>query len=297
MVHCEKCGSVNEDESFFCSSCGGDLPRSQREPIEFGKSQVDNGLASPVKPPKSLVKSSRSVKSQFESSKRYFFGKRAQKLPKKDKAQAIQSVMFGLVIITIALGLALPEATNLIFGIGFTLIALLFLYYRSLLSSRDPIFFVAVASAVLTVGLSLMLSYPTDSESPPVIFGIGFTITTLIYIYYRSRISERDPVFFVAIGVAVITLGLALTIQSSEPIILGLGFGLMSLVYIYYRYRISDRDPILFIIMAIVVVTIGFAMALGDDPSIVFAIGFGLIGMTLIINGVIRPMIHSYNST
>ena len=59
LVYCEKCGTLNDDESFFCSSCGIDLPRSKSEPIVFGKVPVDevsspsmeHSFHPPIKPP------------------------------------------------------------------------------------------------------------------------------------------------------------------------------------------------------------------------------------------------------
>lgn len=305
MVYCEKCGSLNDGESFFCSSCGMDLPRSKSEPIVFGKSTEEVSASpskkfiekSPVKPP---MKRARPTMPRVQPMKPFFFGKRSSTRPSKDspkseKTQAVLSLIFGLTIITISLAIAIPgsDSTTIIFGIGFTLIALLFLYYRSLLSSRDPVFYIAVASAVISLGLALMIGSPSDSDSPPIIFGIGFIVTTLIYIYYRYRISDRDPVFFLAVGVAVLSLGLQLTIQTDEPVILGIGFGLTALVYIYYRSRISDRDPIFFIISAILVITIGFALAIGDDSSLIFGVGFGFVGVALILNGFLRPFLQS----
>jgi hypothetical protein len=306
LVYCEKCGTLNDDESFFCSSCGSDLPRSKSEPIVFGKSSEDVVKASPVKSSvKTPSKSPPSIpppprRIRFPSSKQFsrmkpdLKGLKRPKLssPKHEKAQAVQSLIFGLAIITVSLGIALPESAEIIFAIGFTLIALLFLSYRALLSSRDPVFYIAVATGVITIAVGIAVD-----ASGPIVLGIGGTITTLIYIYYRYRISERDPVFFIAFGVAVVSLGLQLTLDTSEPIILGIGFMITALIYLYYRYRISERDPLVFIIAAIVIITLGFALTLEESASLVFGIGFGLIGLSFILNGVIRPFLHSYNST
>jgi len=77
LLYCEKCGTLNDDESFFCSSCGIDLPRSKSEPIVFGKVPVDevsspsieHSFHPPVKPP---VKPSPPLMHRFEFSKRFF---------------------------------------------------------------------------------------------------------------------------------------------------------------------------------------------------------------------------------
>ena len=50
-------------------------------------------------------------------------------------------------------------------------------------------------------------------------------------------------------------------------------------------------------ILAILVITFGFALVLEESVSLVFACGFGLIGLTLIINGVFRPMFQSQGSS
>jgi len=113
----------------------------------------------------------------------------------------------------------------------------------------------------------------------------------------QDRSFFRDPVFFIAIGTAVLTLGLALTMRTSESFVLGIGFTLTTLIYIYYRSRLSSRDPILFVIVAILVITFGFALLLEESVSLVFACGFGLIGLTLIINGFFRPIFQSQSSS
>jgi len=51
------------------------------------------------------------------------------------------------------------------------------------------------------------------------------------------------------------------------------------------------------VILAILVITFGFALVLEESVSLVFAGGFGLIGLTLIINGVFRPIFQSQSSS
>ncbi len=85
--------------------------------------------------------------------------------------------------------------------------------------------------------------------------------------------------------------------DDSSSFILGIGFTLTALIYIYYRSRLSSRDPILFVIVAIIVITFDFALVLEESVSLVFASGFGLIGLTLILNGVFRPIFQSQSSS
>lgn len=76
MVYCEKCGTLDIDkESFFCPSCGYDLPQSNYDPLSIKDLSDFFNLSSLVE---SARKFSTDFQSQFvsyrESFKRFFLG-------------------------------------------------------------------------------------------------------------------------------------------------------------------------------------------------------------------------------
>ena len=156
--------------------------------------------------------------------------------------------------------------------------------------ASDPIFLLAVATALI----SCIMVFITDS-SPRIILGAGFTLTALLYIYYRYRISDRDSFFFVTCGFAVLTLGVGLTLVNPEPLIFGIGVSLTLLSFIYYQYRVSSGDPTVYSTLAIIISALGFVFAIQLSDYILFAIGFALLSLYLLFNIIFRPLHRSYS--
>jgi hypothetical protein len=154
----------------------------------------------------------------------------------------------------------------------------------------DPVFLLAVTTALI----SCVVVFIADS-SPRIILGAGFTLSALLYIYYRYRISNRDSFFFVSWGLAVLTVGVGLTLVNPEPLIFGIGFSLTVLSFIYYRYRVSSGNPTVYSILAVIISSLGFVFAIQLSDYVLFAVGFALLSLFLVFNMLLRSL-HRSNS-
>jgi len=67
---------------------------------------------------------------------------------------------------------------------------------------------------------------------PQIFFDILERIDNMIFSYYRSLLSSRDPILFVIVAILVITFGFALVLEESVSLVFASGFGLIGLTLI-----------------------------------------------------------------
>lgn len=98
----------------------------------------------------------------------------------------------------------------------------------------------------------------------------------------NNYITSRDLVFFLAIGVALISCLITFIGDTSPQIVLGTGFTLSVLLLIYSHYLTSYPDPFFSIAFAMATLIFGVALTVVNPDPLILGIGAVLTSLSFI---------------
>jgi hypothetical protein len=221
-MFCKICGSELDEGSFFCPACGAQIKSHQDDASEINK--MKQAVKREVTQPTMSPSPSKPVPVFMHR-----------------HSQAVNSspMVFGLIILTIAMAIMLPNETQYILPSGFMLIGLsvLFLHYRhSPHRYENRLLYMAIACLVLTFGFAIMFSYESNYIIPA-----GCMLAAIILTGHFARRSPHNRVFHGIIIVSILTIGSAMMFPYETDYIFPAGGIIIALIIIAWALRRSSQ--------------------------------------------------------